>query len=481
MKPSPLRLAVSIAFCSLALFAASGAADKAPTYIGQDIIDGLVDKAYFVLNSADDPSSGFTLERAIAAAKEIAAKLRTIAHSDANKKYILGKVNELEGQIYLEEKGLLLEKDQWKQKTALALIPQFNSALGQTRPCFAELRSMALRLESLDAQKAAEAAASIAKRAAALAREVPASIDAALRVNNSDSARVEIAYCQVNGAALGLSPAACAALEAKVAARTNADDERAFVAKSLDRCRAALSIGNLADARKERLFSGGKLASLRTRLVPHEWNRLNKDYELLDSKLDRKEDSLCAVARARLREGGPSAAADFLDTMARRGVSPERIGSTDHLILEAAVAQKKRESPTSAGIVPTANDTAGGGSNALDDLLTAARKAAAEKNDSLSANKAQRGRSTQVDEVRKDRLRVAYTLWKIREEQKQTTEQQCAFQELVDIYTSLELRKPADAYRHFSKAKDFLKKNLPPGDFVKITAAVQRQCEGQGK
>jgi hypothetical protein len=450
------------------------AAEKTTTYVAQDVIDGMVDKAYFILNSADDPSSGYTQERAVASAKAVAEQLRGMAQNDANRKYILGKVNELEGQIYLEEKGLLLEKERYKQKNALALIPQFNSALAGPRPGFAELQGIERRLQDLDPHKADEAAASIAQRTSALAREVPAAIEAALAAGRIDDARGDVAYCQLNATFLGLSGATCAALEAKVSARSNAADEREFVQKALERFRMNLTKGNLAEARKERLFSEGKLPSLRKRIVPYEWNRLNKEYQLLAGKLDKREDSLCTVARARLHEKGPSAAAAFLDTMMLRGVAPERIGKTDRLILEAVVEEKKSEHTASPVVVPVVSDSAKG-PNALDDLVAAARKAAAEKNDSLSSEKTERVRNTQVEEVRRDRLRVAYTLWKMREEQKQTTEKQQALQELVDIYTSIELHKPAEAIQLFVKARDFLKKNLPPEDFAKIAATVERQ------
>ena len=454
-------------------------AEKTPSAVSQTVIDELTDKAYYVLNSAADPASGLSPEQAVAAAKAIAEQMRTLAQNDLNKNYILAKASELDGQIYLEEKGLLLEKEQWKEKNVTALVAQFNAALGQARPSFAALGNIERQIALIAPAKGTEATASIKKRAAVLARDVPTSLETLLKDGKLDSARTELVYCQVNGADLGFSEPAYAALEAKVAAKATLEDERSLIANSLDRFRTTLAAGDLADASKERQFAGGKIAALRTRMVPHEWDRFNKDFELLDSKLRHREDSLCAVALSRLRASGPSAASAFLDTLTLRGVSPERIGRIDHQILEAVVAQKKLESPDS-GIVPAAPDSAGG-ANALSDILAAARKAAAEKSDSLSCAQTERGRSTQVDEVRKDRLRVAYTLWKLRDEKKQTTEKQLALQELVDIYTSLELHKPADAYQHFSKSRDFLQKNLPAEDFVKVTATVQRQYDAKGK
>jgi hypothetical protein len=83
-----------------------------------------------------------TQEEAVASAKRIAVKLRKLAEYDQNRKYILFKTGELENQIYLEEEGLLLEKEQYRQKSANDLIPLFNAELGKQRPDFKNLWSI---------------------------------------------------------------------------------------------------------------------------------------------------------------------------------------------------------------------------------------------------------------------------------------------------------------------------------------------------
>jgi hypothetical protein len=450
-------------------------AGKSAAYAGQNVVDSLVDRAFYVLNSVDDPASGISQEEAIAAAKGIDAKLRSIAQNDPNQKYILWKAGELEAQIYLEEKGLLLEKEQWKQKSYNDLVPQFNAALGKPRPNFRELWNIYGHMASIDPDQAIDAENSIKKRAFALAAEVPAAMELALEKKAVDSARAELVYCQVNREYLGFSPSRYAGIEAKFAAAITIEDERLFVARGFQRFREALVRNNLIVAKRENQFIGEKVRSLRSQMVSFEWSRINKDYELLASKLERKEDSLVSVAMALLRGSGPSAADAFLDTMKARGVGVEKVSRMDRLILESVIAQKQQQSANEQEVVPEAvrDDTAGGRFE-LNALLESARRNAAEKNDSVAAQRASRSTITQVEEVRKNRLRVAYDLRKMREEKQRITEKEVALQELVDIYTSIELHKPKEAKVRFVKSKELLKKNLPQEDFNKVTILVEK-------
>ena len=71
------------------------------------------------------------MEDAISSAKQTAARLKSIARGNPNEKYILWKVGELESQIYLEESGMLLEKNQRRQKQVNDLVGPFNTEIGK--------------------------------------------------------------------------------------------------------------------------------------------------------------------------------------------------------------------------------------------------------------------------------------------------------------------------------------------------------------
>lgn len=120
------------------LVASQSGAEKHTTFISQSYVDSLVDRAFYIFNSVSDPSSGIPAERAVEYGKQIAAKLREIARDDVNKKYILWRTGELEAQIYLEESGLLMEKEQFRAKESNELVMLYNGEIGKGRPDFHE-------------------------------------------------------------------------------------------------------------------------------------------------------------------------------------------------------------------------------------------------------------------------------------------------------------------------------------------------------
>ena len=477
--------ALFVTFGAIIVFRSS-AHDGTITYVGQNVIDSLVDRAFYILNSAGDPAGGVTQEEAVASARKIAVKLRNIAQYDQNRKYILFKTGELENQIYLEEEGLLMEKEKYRRKSANDLVPLFNAELGKQRPDFKDLWSIQKQMAGIDANMAIDVENSIRKRAFALAKEVPWFFETKLDDGKIDSARAELAYCKVNIDYLGLSPTRYAALEAKLNAKLNADDEREQVVKGLERFKSALKANNLNSARIENQFLGDKIKVLRKNIIPHEWVRIDKDYELLASKYEHRTDSLCDVAIALLHNKGPSVASAFLDTMRTIGLPIEKVNRIDRMILETVVAEKQRSlasAPAIAGAPSLEGDTGHGekSDQMLDDLMATARKRAREKKDSLATVRKDLGRTTQIEEVRKDRLRVAFELQRMRDQDARKTDSSTALQELVEIYTSIEKHQPKEALRQFNASKEQLRKNLPADDFNKVADAVENGDGAAGK
>lgn len=448
----------------------------AASCVSQSVIDSLVDRAYYILTSVDDPGSGMTRKNAIFSVKAITSRLHALAADDVNGGYILGKAKELEAQIYLEEKGLLLETGRYTQKLLNDQIGSFNKELGKRRPSLRQLWVCRDQMAALEQGAGADVEKVIKKRASSLALEVPLALQTALEKGLVDSARSDLLYCEENRDYLGFSAARYAALEAKVAAKMSDADEQTLVRKSLDGLTTALADNDLAVARRENAFIERHIRSLRSRLLPYEWNRLNSAFDLSSRKFHAKEDSLVNEALTALRKSGPVAAERQLDAMKITGVSPERAGEVDRAILETVIRQKRLEPDENSSLTTMPDDSDAGGF-ALSDLLARAKKRAAEKKDSAAASQVSLGRSTQVEEVRKERLRIAYTLRELREKDKKLTEKEQALAELVDIYTFLELQKSKDAYQKLIYAKTLLKNNIPLEDYDKVTAAVERELE----
>jgi hypothetical protein len=446
----------------------------AASCVSQSVIDSLVDRAYYILTSVDDPGSGMTREKAIHSAKAITSRLHALAADDVNSGYILGKAKELEGQIYLEEKGLLLETGEYTQKRLNDQIVSFNRELGKRRPSLRQLWACRDQMAALEQGAGADVERAIKKRASALALEVPQALRTALEKGLADSARSELVYCEVNRDYLGFSATRYAALEAKVAAKMIDADEQTLVRKSLDGFKTALADNDLAVARRENAFIDRHMRSLRSRLLPYEWNRLNGAFELSSRKFHAKEDSLVSEALMALRKSGPAAAERQLDAMKIAGISPERTGEVDRAIFETVIRQKRLEPDENSSLTTMPDDSDAGGF-ALSDMLTRAKKRAAEKKDSLAAAQVSLARATQVEEVRKERLQTAGALRELREKDKKLTEKEQALAELVDIYTFLELQKSKDAYQKLIIVKTLLKSNIPLEDYEKVTAAVERE------
>ena len=146
-------------------------------YLSKGFIDGSIGRAFYVLTEAASVAGvGFRQREAIAEAKKIARNLRELAKGDPNERYVIWKVGELEAQIYLEERDLVLQQMQKGQQDVNQLIVRFNAEVGKSRPDFA---SQAIRplMSRLDDSKASEVASSFSKRIQAISKRVLYSIE----------------------------------------------------------------------------------------------------------------------------------------------------------------------------------------------------------------------------------------------------------------------------------------------------------------
>ena len=86
----PICASFFLTFGGASVFAAEG-----PAYVSQTYIDTLIQQAYYSLNATEEISRAAPQkDAAIVEAKRIVAKLKKIAESDRNRKYILWKVGE---------------------------------------------------------------------------------------------------------------------------------------------------------------------------------------------------------------------------------------------------------------------------------------------------------------------------------------------------------------------------------------------------
>jgi hypothetical protein len=456
-----------------------GISTAAETYLTQSYVDSIVDRAYYHLNSAADPSSGTNLERAIENAREITASLKKKAKGDINEKYILWKVNELEGQIYLEQKGVLQEKNTWKQKTANELIAAFNTELGRRRPSFSALESLQGRMEATDPDKALQLQHSIRKRRQAIVQELRVTFDDALAGGMIDKAREDLSYLQLNHKHLGISVDEYARISAKIQSRTSIEEELKIITAALEAAGKMLQKRDLSNARKECSIARSRLDECRTRMLRLEWERLTTEWGRMHSRLQLKEDSLIGIAMNLMNSSGPSASENYLDTLRYFGVSQEKIGRLDRILLEKAIAQSRNESNLQSKklIAMVEIEDTSETVSALDQLLLAAKQKAKAKKDSLEALSDQNARLTQVAEVRRDRLSVTQQQRSQREQDRREELAKQARTELVTVYLLLEKNKAKEAQRQFDKSRSLFKEALAADEYAKIDSTVNNAIQ----
>jgi hypothetical protein len=445
--------------------------EKEDDYISQTYIDTLVDRAFYMLNTAGPMTgSGYSLEEAIAFAKETIERLKELAVGNQNERYILWKASELEGQVYLEEMGLLEERATMKQKMINNLARPFNAEIGKHRPDFGPLRSIEQNMKEIDSEKGAELERLLDDRIKNISREVVYFIETAIENENYDRARAELAYCKENQQFLKVSLTAYSRLAAKVRARVTIDQELAFITASSERAQALFAENKLDDARRETRTISVRLDLIKDATIRKEWDKHYFRNRKLVSAIERKEDSLVTVNLSKLKNEGIYAATSYLNSVVRPyGVSPHKAGEVDYAILERAVALAKEErSPVSADIA-AAIDTSSEGNPSLDDLLAAAKRRAKEEALMTSEEKAE---LTQIAEVRRQRLRIAQENMQRRENQRQWQHVEQARKSVVQIYALLETKQVKQAYEQFSDARALLQANISKDDFSKLEAAV---------
>jgi len=436
------------------------------TFIDKSKIDSLADNAYLTFSSISDPSSGITAENAIAHAKNIVIKLKKIAEVDANKKYILWKASEIEQQIFLEENGLMMEKQQWIVKQGNELIQRFNNENYSPHPSFDNLNDILKELYSIDSSKASEMKILITKRAEHFTDIYPAMISSLINRNMLDSARLELTYFVNNNKWLPVPATTIASLEAALLARSSLPQEKSILENDLLKFDTLLHKNRFEESRELSRSIQYRLQKLKNLMIQLEWEKFNREYVRLDRKIGLKEDSLISIVFTRLRSKGPVEAGYFLDTIRSNGVAEEKTASADRAILDKIIAQKKLD--TARVFTSSLSEDSSDSKPVFADLVLEAKKRSKEKLDSINALKEENIHLTQIEEVKRDRMRVAFEAQKKRLEERTQMQNEQVKQDLFEIYHLLELKKIKEANQRFEKCNILLKQYLSKEEFDKL-------------
>jgi len=461
----------------LLVFSMNGSAKggSGEKYISQELIDTSILRAFVVLNaSADMAGIGFGHQRSLTEAKKIAQDLKTKAKGDPNERYVLWKVSELEAQIYLEERDMVLQQMQKRQLTINELVDKYNKEVGKWRPDFGTLYRIHKNMDQVEPGKAGELADSYHQRKSALSREVVYFLEKALLAGNADSSRKELGYLLRNQMYLSVSGSTYKNLEDRVEGLFKARETAPLVLSGAKSAERLLDRMDIVEGRKTLDSAENRLTTIQKHLPQGEVARLSTSLSRVRRKLGAKEDSLVNVNIAILRSKGIDAADQYLQAVVRPyGVSRDKAAYIDRMILSVTSPEERATPSAVAGLTgdDSDDDEEVDASPALDDVLMVARKKAQVKTDSLQKLENARMWQERKERARKDSIDQVV---RAAEEKKFQMRQMRVDSLTMKIYGLIEKSDAAGADKVLKSETVFLKGAMRPDDFSMLTTTVNQ-------
>ncbi len=470
------------------LFLLSSVAYTAPkespkTYIKQETIDTTVMKGFYVLTEAASLAGiGFRQQEAIQTARRLANDLKRKAKGDPNERYILWKVNELEEQIYLEERDLQLQKQQQGQITVNNLIARYNTEVGKARPDFATLKKLHTQIGAIDPAKGNEIADSYNSRYRSISREVIYSIEKCVLAGNDSKAREELGYCLRNKNYLSISNTQYYQIESRVDGLSNAYSEKPLIEKETDSAETAIRLNRFGNARTLLFSAEYRLKNVIQYFPQTTRTQLSARILKVNRRFAQKEDSLVNVNLSILNKDGIKAADEYLQkTLKVYGVSREKTAYVDSVILMIKSPDKKtvmageleKLSEADAEVSPHS-------SLMLDDIKELARAKAQAKADSIRQAEERALQVLIANRLRQDSILAVQRDAELTALQKN---QDRANAITMEIYTLLDQNKLTEAENKFRSVQDKLKQYLPAEmyDVLELSLkAVREPAESKG-
>ena len=477
---------LSIIPLTLFIIEPSGAkcfASNKKEYLSKTTIDTLIQQAFVNLNAstaADVPDAETRHRQAVADAKETAARLKATAKGDPNEKYVLWKVNELEHQVFLEERDMVLKNVLQGKKEENAQIAEFNKELGKKRPDFITLSRLCRDMKAMDRSKGKEMQSSLDQRSVALSREVVKTIERALVTGDQAVSQKEFDYCGRNRTELKIPPEKFGWFAMKIPAQIEAIQQKGPIDQELAIAGPFLSHNKIGILRKNISEVQGRLYRIQEDLPIKDRESYTEKINVLTNAVNRKEDSLVLFCLSVLKAKGDDAALDYLEhTLKPLGVSEEKIGQTNARILHKSGSAKKGVDTTlgrqldalSNMDAPEENDK---GIN-LADVRLIAKKKAQQQADSLRGVEEEKARNRRIELARADSIK------QVAENQARQTalleNEKKANGIAMDIYTLIGGNKTAEARKKFTSSQKNLEKHLSKEAFGQLRAMVLQSCE----
>jgi hypothetical protein len=505
------------------------AADKRP-YLSKDYVDTVVQQAFYSLNAAMNiPGAQFKQKMAIEEARRVAQKLKSMAAGDQNEKYVLFRVGELEQQLWLEEKDIVMQKTRETQKIKNAVIDTFNMELGKKRPEFSNLARLTARIDALDdVKKADEMRRSQAQRKTNISRELVFRFEKIFLSGDVGAARSEFDYCARNRAYLALPDPAFQKISQKIQLQADAIKKQPVLEATMRRGSESLQKNLFKDAWSSINSARSMLDQMKGNVALSDFSSLDGQYRSLLAAATRKEDSLVDVTVSLYNAKGSDPALAYIDkTLKKFGVSQTKVAAASLYVLSRGAELPKRDSVINREVDALSGSQAGA-EISFDDIRERAKQKAKAKADSIRAadeaktgmlvleiySLLERGKAEDAfskfntnlvaleTHVYTDALHAlsssvtqAYQTWR---DEKNSPERviatvapsttaddlkanrEKASFHLTRIYTLLEQGKTKEAYQQFARIRDKLKQYTSPEAFDVVETAVNQAYAAAG-
>jgi hypothetical protein len=359
------------------IFVSSCQASDNKVYLSKDYVDTVVQQAFYSLSAAMNiPGAEFKQKMAIEEARRTAQKLKAMAAGDPNEKYVLFRVGELEQQLWLEEKDIVLQKTRETQKLKNAVIDTFNMELGKKRPEFSNLARLTTRIDELsDQKKADEMRRSQAQRKTSISRELMYRFEKIFMSGDIDTARREFDYCFRNRASLSIPDASFEKISQKIKMQADAIKKKPVIEAALLHGNESLQKNLFKDAWPSINSARSMLDQVLGYLALSDWNTLDGKCRALLASVVRKEDSLVNVTVSLYNTKGSDQALTYIEkTLKKLGVSQNRIAAASTYVLSRGAELPKRDS-----VINREVDALSGGQAATEVTLDGIRERAKQK------------------------------------------------------------------------------------------------------
>ena len=451
-------------FC---LFPAEGRAADNKKYLHKTTIDTLIQQAFVNLNAASEgmPGADFQRRQALVDARRVSAKLRTMARGDPNERYVLWKTGELESQILLEERDIVLKKLEIAQKEKNAIVDVFNAEVGKKRPDFVILKKTIDDMKAWDGSKAWEMESSTEQRSVNISREVVYTLEKAMIIGDLEKTQREFDYCKKNRALLKIPVDKFDRFDSRIQSLAEAIKLKPAVDEQFSFADGFLPRTMLKEAGKCLREIQGMLARMDRDLPPKNREEYYAKAKKIARMINQKEDSLIAITYSILAAKGENEALEQLERVVKPcGVSETKIGQVQTSIMNVATIKSKAGDTTLSREMKALSQNGEQQAGVDFDLVrSVAKKKAQERADSARAAEQDRAQQQQTsdEDLRRN--------------------QEKANQVIVQIYDMLEKNQIEAAYKRFTRVRTPLAKYLCAEAFTMLETTVVQSYDSYVK